>query len=70
MELTTGSDWIACVDNPEPIISLYKQVPTLTDAVLHRLALNEHGWVCNFTVAISNLLSRRSKQWSEAVNTV
>lgn len=70
MALTTGSDWLACVDNPEAISSLYDQVPTLTYAVLHRLALNEHGWVCNFTVAIATLPNRRPKRWSEAVNTV
>src|SRR3954469_6240108 len=51
--------WLDCVQNPEAISSLYDVVPDLRNSFLHRIDLQESGWVCRGVLVTWELPVRR-----------
>jgi len=57
--------WLDCVQNPEAISSLYDAAPDLRNVSLHRIDLQESGWVCRVVLVTSELPVRRPHRWGD-----
>ena len=57
--------WLDCVQNPEAITSLYDAPPNLRNILLHRIDLQESGWVCRVVLVTSELPVRRPQRWGD-----
>lgn len=57
--------WLDCVQNPEAITSLYDAPPELRNVFLHRINLQESGWVSRVVLVTSQLPARSPQRWGD-----
>jgi hypothetical protein len=57
--------WLDCIQNPEAITSLYDVPPELRNIFLHRINLQESGWVCRVVLVTSEVPTSRPQRWGD-----